>query len=506
MKNTKFKLSKIELVTIQRFFDNIKLLISITKKTNIFLKYRNKITISILVFFFLYLTYLSLPGLLNKKVLENNLKDRIFDEFKFKINTPSDISYSILPTPHFVIKNVTILNNNLKKYEGVFIEKFKVKISQKNLFTYKNFIIKELVLEENLIDTKKINFDIFMDFFSSRLSKKKINLYKTKIIYRDDNDETILIIPLKKIFLNYNELTNSNFLSSRGKLFNQFFDIKFEKQISDKEETNILFEFKNLNLKIQNKQYLNTKEIIGTNKLDFGKKEFNTKYLISKDQLIFNSSKKEIKNNNFSYKGTIDLKPFEFNVNFKNQKLRINEIIDNYYLFLEILRNKIVINRNFNGTIIFKINDISNSKILKKAKIRSVFFNELINFDNSTVDLANFGELKCVRCEVIYTNNFPEFYGEFFVSIKNKNSFYRFFQVPLRYRDEINKIFFSIKFNLDNEQIELLQIYFDKEMDDPENENILNELNLFLSKKNIFQNLNTFRNFVNKLFFNIKGV
>ena len=231
------------------------------------------------------MTYLSLPGLLNKKVLENNLKDRIFDEFKFKINTPSDISYSILPTPHFVIKNVTILNNNLKKYEGLFIEKFKVKISQKNLFTYKNFIIKELVLEENLIDTKKINFDIFMDFFSNRLSKKKINLYKTKIIYRDDNDETILIIPLKKIFLNYNELTNSNFLSSRGKLFNQFFDIKFEKQISDKEETNILFEFKNLNLKIQNKQYLNIKEIIGTNKLDFGKLVPNTK--ISNPGVLF---------------------------------------------------------------------------------------------------------------------------------------------------------------------------------------------------------------------------
>ena len=58
MKNTKFKLSKIELVTIQRFFDNIKLLITITKKTNIFLKYRNKITISILVFFFLTITSL----------------------------------------------------------------------------------------------------------------------------------------------------------------------------------------------------------------------------------------------------------------------------------------------------------------------------------------------------------------------------------------------------------------------------------------------------------------
>ena len=99
--------------------------------------------------------YLSLPGLLNKKVLENNLKNRIFDEFKFKIDTPSDISYSILPTPHFVIKNVKILNKNSKKYDGIFIKKFKVKISQRNLFTYKNFIINEIILEENLIDTKK---------------------------------------------------------------------------------------------------------------------------------------------------------------------------------------------------------------------------------------------------------------------------------------------------------------------------------------------------------------
>ena len=37
-------------------------------------------------------------------------------------------------------------------------------------------------------------------------------------------------------------------------------------------------------------------------------------------------------------------------------------------------------------------------------------------------------------------------------------------------------------------------------MDNLEDEDLLEELNIFLSKKNIFQNLNTFRNFVNKLF------
>ena len=318
MKNTKFKLSKIELVIVQRFFDNIKSLINLIKKTKFFLKYRNKLTISTLVFFFLYLTYLSLPGLLNKKVLENNLKERIFDEFKLIINTPTDISYAILPTPHFVAKNVTVLNKNLEKYDGILIKKFKVKISQKNLFTYKNFIIKELILEDNLFDIKKTNFDNFMLFLSNKLSRKNISLIKTKIIYSDDDGETILIAPLKKVVLNYNELSNFNYLSTKGKLYNQQFNIEFKKQISDKEETNILFSLKNINLKNQNNQYINVEERIGENTLIFGNKEFNTQYSLSKDKLLFSSSKKETKNSNFTYKGKINLKPFEFDVNIKN--------------------------------------------------------------------------------------------------------------------------------------------------------------------------------------------
>ena len=60
--------------------------------------------------------------------------------------------------------------------------------------------------------------------------------------------------------------------------------------------------------------------------------------------------------------------------------------------------------------------------------------------------------------------------------------------------------------NLDNEQLEILEIYFDKKMDNLEEEDLLEELNIFLSKKNIFQNLNTFRNFVNKLFSMFKMV
>ena len=189
---------------------------------------------------------------------------------------------------------------------------------------------------------------IILCFFYQNLSRKNISLIKTKIIYSDDDGETILIAPLKKVVLNYNELSNYNYLSTKGKLYNQQFNIEFKKQISDKEETNILFALKNINLKIQNNQYINVEELIGKNTLIFGNKEFNTQYSLSKDKLLFSSSKKETKNSNFTYKGKINLKPFEFDVNIKNNKLNLSEIIDSYYLFLEMFRNKIIINRNFN--------------------------------------------------------------------------------------------------------------------------------------------------------------
>ena len=155
MKNTKFKFSKIELTIIKRFFDNIKSIIIRVRKTNLILKYGNKITIFLLVFTFLYLTYLSLPGLLNKQLLETSLKKRILEDFNLKIDTSVDINYTILPTPQFIISNVTILNKDNEKYKGILIKKFKVKISQKNLFSYKNFIINHLKLEDVIVKTDR---------------------------------------------------------------------------------------------------------------------------------------------------------------------------------------------------------------------------------------------------------------------------------------------------------------------------------------------------------------
>ena len=502
MKNTKFKFSKIELTIIKRFFDNIKSTIIRVRKTNLILKYGNKITIFLLVFTFLYLTYLSLPGLLNKQLLETSLKKRILEDFNLKIDTSVDINYTILPTPQFIISNVTILNKDNEKYKGILIKKFKVKISQKNLFSYKNFIINHLKLEDVIVKTDRSNLNIFIDFFSKELSKKKVYINKTKLIYGDSNKETILIIPLKKLIYNYNQEINSNILNVNGKLFNQPFNLIFKKQISENQETGIIFTLKNINFKIHNNQHLNIKELVGNNVLNLGKRQLHTKYSIKDDLLIFSSFQKDTKNQNLNYRGKVNLKPFEFNINIKNEKLKTNQIIESYYFFLELFRNKIIINQNFNGKLVLKINDISNSKLLNKLKIQANFINDMVEFENSTITLGNFAELEFVKGDLDYSNNYPKFNGQFVLDIKNINSFYRFFQVPLKYRGSLDKIFFSLKFNLDNEDAEIVQIYFDDKSHYFVSEDIIEELNLFLNKKNFF-NLNNFRSFINKLFFKI---
>ena len=47
---------------------------------------------------------------------------------------------------------------------------------------------------------------------------------------------------------------------------------------------------------------------------------------------------KDTKNQNLNYRGKVNLKPFEFNINIKNEKLKTNQIIESYYFFLELFR------------------------------------------------------------------------------------------------------------------------------------------------------------------------
>ena len=105
----------------------------------------NKYLISFIALLFIYLFYLLTPLLYSKTWLQTSIEDKLLNEFKMELSTSANISYRILPSPHFLIKDSKILVNkdNIKKSIAE-IKEFKVFLYQGNFFS------KEKLKEKNV--------------------------------------------------------------------------------------------------------------------------------------------------------------------------------------------------------------------------------------------------------------------------------------------------------------------------------------------------------------------
>ena len=69
----------------------------------------NKCLITLIALLFFYLFYLLIPLLYDKTWIQTNIESRLLNEFKVNVSSSADISYRILPAPHFLIKDTKIL-------------------------------------------------------------------------------------------------------------------------------------------------------------------------------------------------------------------------------------------------------------------------------------------------------------------------------------------------------------------------------------------------------------
>ena len=60
------------------------------------------------IVFFLYLLYLSIPGIVISENIQNELEEKLKKEYNLDFTLTPDINYSILPKPHYSINNVVI--------------------------------------------------------------------------------------------------------------------------------------------------------------------------------------------------------------------------------------------------------------------------------------------------------------------------------------------------------------------------------------------------------------
>ena len=114
----------------------------------------NKVFVTFVAIIILFLSYLSIPHVYNKAEIQKEFENQLSDKFGLNFNFKQNFEYNFYPRPHFIIKESSILEKEIKISD---IKKLSIYVSLKNLFSLKNIIIKDVILENANFNLNKKN-------------------------------------------------------------------------------------------------------------------------------------------------------------------------------------------------------------------------------------------------------------------------------------------------------------------------------------------------------------
>ena len=138
---------------IVKIFNNLvrKTLFKLQNKTNNKLRISNfNICLIVLIsLLFSYLFYLLTPLLYDKEWVQNSIESKFFKEFKINLSTSSNISYRILPAPHFLVKNskISLYEDKNQKFIAD-VRNTKIFLSQKNFFDKEKMSLRKIIIDK----------------------------------------------------------------------------------------------------------------------------------------------------------------------------------------------------------------------------------------------------------------------------------------------------------------------------------------------------------------------
>ena len=436
------------------------------KKINFNFRYNHKIGIfSLSSIFFLYLLYLSIPSLYDTGRVQKVFNDNISRDFRLNISLSTDISYRILPQPHFLIKDAKLFYNksNLST-EIAQIKELKLYISKKNFFDKENIEILKVEFNKSNFFLMKKDLVFFKKYLNEKLSKKKIIVKKSKFFLNDDNKNIIFIYTIHKSKLNFNLAENTNFFSTKGEIYKIPVELHWSKNFKTKKKIT------KINTKKISIDSLNEGNLIGgkyeyENILEFFSSRFKTKYKVIDNTIILESKKSLIKSTPITYNGIINFKPFNFLINIDSKKLNFSYIWKNLYLIDELISTKLLLNQNLYGKILISSENITKNKYLDKIDINVNFKQSDINFDNTKLYSNKMGEINFYNSKLQSKDGLSILSSKIKVKIKDKESFHKIFLIPKQYRKELKNLIFDISFQLGNRSIDINNVLFEDNND-----------------------------------------
>ena len=445
----------------------------------------NKYIIAIIGVLFIYIFYLLIPLLYDKNWVQNKIVTKLSDEFNINLSNSFDISYRILPKPHYLIKNV---KTNLAK-----IKNLNVFISQNNFFNKDSIEISEVVIGEANFSLLNDNFKMLYKASDDKFSKKKIKINNSNIFFKNNVNEVISIIKISDAVLFFDEKNLLNLFDLKGEIFNIAFKLKYQ-NIFDKQKK---VEIKAPDLKLQViNEILKTDEGIssGTNNISILSSLINTKYSINDQIVIFQSDGSRVYNSKINYSGQLSINPFDLDFKVDVANYKISNLFKSSSIIIEFIKSGLLFNENISVHTLVNIKSRTKDEIFHDAKIEFKILNGKINFDNTIFVNKNIGLLEISNSDLFLKDDKLTLNANLAFVIKNNDKLFSFLNTNKKSRKDIKDIKFNIIYDFLSNQIEFNNIKINNNEVSDQFQNIVDG---FIDINSI--NLNNSRRLLNKL-------
>ena len=472
------------------------------KKSSLQITTFNKFIIAFISLLFFYLFYLSIPILYDKTWIQGEIEKKLKKEFQINFSLSSDISYNILPAPHYLVKDAKILSNDIKKIKSISeIKNLRIFISQKNFFNKSELSVKKVIINKANISLNRYDLKLLNSSSNNKFSNKKIEINNSKIFLKDDSDETFTIIKILKAFLLFDNEKLSNLFEMNGEVFKVPFIFNLTKEINSPKNNKIDFTANKLELNILNQFIKDEMNVIkGNNIISFFKYKIDTEYAFDDGLISFKSTDSGINTSKVNYKGRLSIDPFNLDLDIDLGRYKTSKILKLNEILSEIVKTELLFNDNMSiSTSIVAFSNVRD-EIFQNTKINLNIVNGKINFDQSRLVNDKIGFIEIRNSDLFFKEDNLNLNSNILINIENYKNFFSFLQTNKRLRRPIEKILINFDYDFLTKQINFNNVKIDgKEI----NEDLLRILDSF--NDNNSHNLNKSKRIINDLFSGYAG-
>ena len=468
---------------LESYFNTLRRFILDAKKLRF--NKNNKVFIVVVSTIFLTLVYFLIPTAYNKEIIQNEIKNQVFQKYNITIKFDNEIQYNFLPKPHFSSKNLLILNKKKKIGE---VKNFKIFINFKNFFKFNQIQTLGIIFDKADFNIKKSDLSFFTTLLKTEPNRYKIKIKRSNLFFMNKDDEVLFINQINDSQIYYDLKNLKNIFVSKSKVFN----IPYKLTIGNDKLNKILdFELvsKKLVFKIENKTDYKMKNDTGSLKISFKNKSNIFNYQINKNTMdVF------LNDSNKTFKGLLEFKPFYLISKINYETFRIKDLINNPF-FSEILKSQILNNKNLNALINFDVKNVYDFDRFSDLSLKLRIEEGNYNFSDSNIIWKENVNVRFLDASLIFDKEKINFNGRTSLDVKNKDQFYKFFQIKKELRKNIGKIELDFNYDLNEQKITLDNL----KIDNQSNKKIEKLISNFNTSNKKLLNKITFKNFVNDI-------